>query len=139
HLTDPKPTSFSPLQIPQGTQSHTRIRLTGKGVKRVSSHGYGDHYVNIKIKIPTKLTQEQTALLTALAELEMDTPGTISGITYAKDGKKRTFEEETPPPQPPGDRQTASPSGSRFSAASSERQSKSDEGLLTKIKRAIFG
>ncbi|XP_045608455.2 protein tumorous imaginal discs, mitochondrial isoform X1 [Procambarus clarkii] len=81
------------LQIPKGTQSHTRIRLNGKGLKRVSSYGYGDHYVHIKIKVPTKLTPEQTALLTALAELETDTPGTVSGITYTKDGKRVALEQ----------------------------------------------
>ena len=41
------------LKIPAGTQSHQRFRLSGKGVKRVHSSGYGDHYIYIKIKIPT--------------------------------------------------------------------------------------
>lgn len=41
------------LRIPSGTQSHERFRLSGKGIKRVHSNGYGDHYVYIKIKIPT--------------------------------------------------------------------------------------
>nr|XP_053652856.1 protein tumorous imaginal discs, mitochondrial-like isoform X1 [Cherax quadricarinatus] len=81
------------LQIPKGTQSHTRIRLSGKGLKRVSSYGYGDHYVHMKIKVPTSLTPEQMALLTALAELETDTPGTINGITYTKDGKQVALEQ----------------------------------------------
>lgn len=41
------------LRIPAGTQSHERFRLSGKGIKRIHSSGYGDHYVYIKIKIPT--------------------------------------------------------------------------------------
>jgi DnaJ homolog subfamily A member 3 len=41
------------LKVPAGTQSHQRFRLTGKGIKRVHTSGYGDHYVHIKIKIPT--------------------------------------------------------------------------------------
>jgi DnaJ family protein A protein 3 len=41
------------LQIPPGTQSHQRFRLTGKGIKRLNSPGTGDHYVHVKIKIPT--------------------------------------------------------------------------------------
>ncbi|XP_067121060.1 protein tumorous imaginal discs, mitochondrial-like [Centruroides vittatus] len=41
-----------PLQIPAGTSSHTRIFLKGKGMKRVNSPGYGDHYVHIKVKVP---------------------------------------------------------------------------------------
>ncbi|CAL4106198.1 unnamed protein product [Meganyctiphanes norvegica] len=75
------------LQISQGTQSHTKMRLDGKGMKRVNSYGYGDHYVQLKIKVPAKPTPEQKALLLALAELETDTPGTINGITYTKEGK----------------------------------------------------
>ena len=41
------------FQIPPGTQSHQRFRLTGKGIKRLHSSGTGDHYVHVKIKIPT--------------------------------------------------------------------------------------
>ncbi|KPJ21356.1 hypothetical protein RR48_00575 [Papilio machaon] len=33
-----------------GTSSHSTIRLSRKGMKRVSQHGYGDHYVHIKIQ-----------------------------------------------------------------------------------------
>lgn len=40
------------LKIPAGTQSHHRFRLDGKGIKRVHTSGYGDHYVHIKIKVP---------------------------------------------------------------------------------------
>ena len=40
------------LRIPSGTSSHTRIRLQGKGVKRVNSFGQGDHYVHLKIRVP---------------------------------------------------------------------------------------
>lgn len=40
------------VEIPKCTSSHTRLRLAGKGMKRVNSFGYGDHYIHIKIKIP---------------------------------------------------------------------------------------
>ena len=40
------------VQIPAGIQTDQRIRLSGKGIARVSSHGFGDHYVHIKIKVP---------------------------------------------------------------------------------------
>lgn len=68
-----------PLQIPPGTSSHTRIFLKGKGMKRVNSTGYGDHYVHIKIKVPEKLNEKQKLLAMALAEME-ETDGTINGI-----------------------------------------------------------
>lgn len=41
------------IKIPAGTSSHSRLRLAGKGLKRVDSYGTGDHYVHFKIKIPT--------------------------------------------------------------------------------------
>lgn len=39
-------------QIPAGIQTDQRIRLTGKGIARVSGYGFGDHYVHVKIKVP---------------------------------------------------------------------------------------
>ena len=39
------------VRIPPGTSSHTRIRVNGKGIRRINTHGYGDHYVHIKVKV----------------------------------------------------------------------------------------
>lgn len=74
-------------QVAPLTSSHTKICLKSKGLKLVSGYGYGDHYITIKIKMPKSLTPEQKELLTAYAELEKDTPGTIFGIAFKKDGK----------------------------------------------------
>ena len=76
------------LDIPKATASHTRIRINGKGMRKVNAYGYGDHYVHIKIKVPVRLSEKQKALLLAYAELEEDTPGTVNGITYTKDGRR---------------------------------------------------
>src|SRR4030042_2673568 len=54
------------IRIPGGTQPGTQIRLRGKGVKRVSGHGQGDHYVIIRVKVPSKLTRDQKRLLEEL-------------------------------------------------------------------------
>lgn len=54
------------IRIPSGTQPGTQIRLQGKGVPRVSGHGRGDHYVIIRIKIPTRLSRDQKRLLEEL-------------------------------------------------------------------------
>ncbi|KAF8791454.1 protein tumorous imaginal discs, mitochondrial-like [Argiope bruennichi] len=78
------------VKIAPGTSSHTKIRLEGKGIKRVSSYGYGDHIINIKIKIPQKLSQKQKALVTAFAELETDTPGSVEGVVLTNEGKIAT-------------------------------------------------
>ncbi|MGH0125888.1 UNVERIFIED_CONTAM: hypothetical protein FKN15_021775 [Acipenser sinensis] len=40
------------ITIPAGIQGDQRIRLSGKGISRVNSYGYGDHYVHIKIRVP---------------------------------------------------------------------------------------
>ncbi|XP_034245862.1 protein tumorous imaginal discs, mitochondrial-like [Thrips palmi] len=85
------------IQISPLTSSHTKICLKAKGMKLVSGYGYGDHYVTIKIKMPKSLTPEQKELLTAYAELEEDTPGTIFGLTIKKDGRKvRLFPKDDP-------------------------------------------
>ncbi|XP_031844957.1 dnaJ homolog l(2)tid, mitochondrial isoform X2 [Nomia melanderi] len=109
------------VQIRPGTSSHTKIRLTGKGLKRVSGIGYGDHYVQVKITVPTKLNDKQLALLQAYAELEDHTPGSIHGITYKTDG-------------------TAGPNPKTQAKQSAESYSyNQNNGLFNKIKKAIFG
>ncbi|XP_075982006.1 dnaJ homolog l(2)tid, mitochondrial-like isoform X2 [Anticarsia gemmatalis] len=81
------------LQIMPGTSSHSLIRLSQKGMKRVSLHGYGDHYVHIKIQVPKSLSKKQKALMYAYAELEEDTPGQIHGVSFDRDGKKVSVSE----------------------------------------------
>ncbi|XP_059056871.1 protein tumorous imaginal discs, mitochondrial-like isoform X2 [Achroia grisella] len=76
------------IQIMPGTSSHSTIRLSRKGMKRVSQHGYGDHYVHIKIQVPKTLSEKQKALMYAYAEIEEDTPGQIHGVSYDRDGNK---------------------------------------------------
>lgn len=72
-----------------GTSSHTRIRLSGKGMKKLDGYGNGDHYVTFKIIVPKSLSAQQKALMQAYAELETDTPGQIMGVTRKTDGKKK--------------------------------------------------
>ncbi|VDO73282.1 unnamed protein product [Onchocerca flexuosa] len=75
------------IQIPPGTASHTKMRLTGKGIKKLNYAGHGDQYINIKVKVPKLLTEKQKALIQAWAELETDTPGTIQGISSTVEGR----------------------------------------------------
>ena len=56
------------IRIPSGTQPGTQIRLRGKGIKHVSGRGQGDHYVIIRLKIPTKLSRDQKRLLEELED-----------------------------------------------------------------------
>ncbi|KAG7504884.1 dnaJ-like subfamily A member 3, mitochondrial [Solea senegalensis] len=76
------------LSIPAGIQTDQRIRLGGKGIARVSSYGYGDHYVHVKIKVPKTLTDRQRALLLSYAEDEADVEGTVNGVTSTTTGKR---------------------------------------------------
>jgi DnaJ-class molecular chaperone len=57
------------IKIPAGTQPGTQIRLKGKGVKHVNGHGQGDHYVIIRLQIPTRLSRDQKKLLEELESL----------------------------------------------------------------------
>ena len=69
------------------------MRMAGKGIKKVSGYGYGDHYIHIRIEPPKTLSEKQRALLQAYAETESDTPGTINGLTYTKQGGKVVIED----------------------------------------------
>nr|CAA54837.1 Tid(56) [Drosophila melanogaster]CAA64528.1 l(2)tid [Drosophila melanogaster]CAA66720.1 l(2)tid [Drosophila melanogaster] len=79
------------INVEPGTSSHHKIMLRGKGLKRVNAHGHGDHYVHVKITVPSakKLDKKRLALIEAYAELEEDTPGQIHGIANRKDGSKQ--------------------------------------------------
>lgn len=50
------------------------------GIKKLEASGSGDHFVTLKIGMPSKLTDKQQSLIQEYAESEVDTPGTIFGI-----------------------------------------------------------
>ena len=56
------------LEIPAGTNSHTRFKLSGYGMPRVNGRGKGDLYVRVKIQTPKKLSKEQKSALEAFAK-----------------------------------------------------------------------
>ncbi len=58
------------LKIPAGTQSGTKFRLKGKGVKNVRSTTYGDEYIIVKVETPTSLSKDEKALFEKLAGVE---------------------------------------------------------------------
>ena len=51
------------IKIPEGTQSGTIFRIREKGVKRLHDSDYGDLYLRINVKTPTKLSSKQRKLL----------------------------------------------------------------------------
>lgn len=51
------------VKVPEGTQPGAVIRLKGKGAPRLRGNGEGDHYIKVKVVIPTKLKGKQKELL----------------------------------------------------------------------------
>jgi len=58
------------LKIPSGTQSGVKMRLKGKGIKRLGGYGEGDQIVSIHVETPTKLSAEQKEIFGRLSELD---------------------------------------------------------------------
>ena len=58
------------LKIKPGTQPGEVVKLKGKGIPRLQSFGKGDHYVHLRVVIPTELTREQKKLLEKFADTE---------------------------------------------------------------------
>lgn len=58
------------LKIPAGTQSGTKFRMRGKGVKNPKSGSTGDQYVIVKVETPTSLSAEEKKLFEALGNVE---------------------------------------------------------------------
>ncbi len=56
------------LTVAEGTQSGTKQRLKGKGIKRLQREGRGDQYVNLKVEVPKNLTKKQKDLLKAFED-----------------------------------------------------------------------
>jgi len=59
------------ITIQEGTQPGEIIRLKGKGMPSLRrGRGYGDIFVQVMVKIPTRLSQRQRELLTEFSEVE---------------------------------------------------------------------
>ena len=56
------------LKIAAGTQPETVTRLEGKGAPKLGGKGRGDHFVTIKVDIPTSVSSSDRELLMKLKE-----------------------------------------------------------------------
>jgi molecular chaperone DnaJ len=63
-----------PMDIPKGTQSGQVFQLGGMGMPHPGSQAKGDLLVEVKIKIPTKVSKKQEELLREFARLEQEKP-----------------------------------------------------------------
>jgi molecular chaperone DnaJ len=57
------------LKVPEGTQSGAQLRMKGKGVPGLRSHGKGDLIVEVRIQTPSRLNKRQKELLQQLGEV----------------------------------------------------------------------
>lgn len=58
------------IEIPPGTQPGKVFRLRGKGLPELQSYHKGDLLIQIKVWVPTKLSQQEKKLLKELAKAE---------------------------------------------------------------------
>nr|XP_057901993.1 dnaJ homolog subfamily A member 3, mitochondrial-like [Doryrhamphus excisus] len=108
------------ILVPAGCQAGQVIRLQGKGIRRMNSYSYGDHYAHIKIRVPKKLTRKQHTLMLSYAEEETDVPGTVNGVNRSSEG----------------DSASSSSDKTRSSSEGEDKQQHKEEGgFLSKLKK----
>jgi len=56
------------LKIPDGTQSGSVFKIKGKGMPDLHGRGYGELYVETRIKTPEKLNKKAKRLLEELSD-----------------------------------------------------------------------
>jgi len=76
------------LKVPEGVQTHTILRLKGKGIPHLRGNGRGDQLVRVVVATPTKLNQQQKDLLKDFAKGS----GEENYRPQDKNGKKNFFE-----------------------------------------------
>ncbi len=68
------------LEVKAGTQSGDRVKLKGKGIKKVNALGKGNMYVTYEVIVPTKLNKEQKKLIKELSETSLDDEGAFKNF-----------------------------------------------------------
>ncbi len=63
------------VDIAEGSQTGTVIRVSGQGLPRLGKRGRGDHYVVIRVVTPTNLSREEKELLTHFESLRQKSGG----------------------------------------------------------------
>lgn len=53
----------STMQVPEGTQPEQMFRIKGKGLPQLGSSRHGDHFVTVKVEIPTKISRSERKIL----------------------------------------------------------------------------
>lgn len=77
------------LEIPEGTQFGSTFRIKDKGIAKLKSNGHGDHYVYVKVVVPTNLSKEQKLQMEPLKYSLSNSP-----LTYKPRREKKVFFEK---------------------------------------------
>lgn len=75
--------SFS---IPEGTQFGSIFRLKDKGIQKMKSGSFGNHYIYVKVVVPTHLNKDQRNKIKELGDLILDKP-----LNYKPKKEKKIF------------------------------------------------
>uniref|UniRef100_UPI0037E8FBEB dnaJ homolog subfamily A member 3, mitochondrial-like n=1 Tax=Semicossyphus pulcher TaxID=241346 RepID=UPI0037E8FBEB len=113
------------MVIPPSCQADQVIRLHGKGIRRMNSYSYGDHYVHIKIRVPKKLTHKQRSLMLTYAEEETDVQGSVNGVNPSAGGGSSTSGS--------GAKSTSSEEGQ--DKQQQQQQEEEEGGFFNKLKK----
>ena len=77
------------LEIPEGTQFGSTFRIKDKGIPKLKTGGHGDHYVFVKVVVPTGLGKEQRQQLEALKYSLANSP-----LSFKPRKEKKVFYEK---------------------------------------------
>lgn len=77
------------LVIPEGTQFGSTFRIKDKGIQKLKSNGFGDHYVYVKVIVPTNLSKEQKDQMSVLKYSLNNAP-----LSYKPRREKKVFFEK---------------------------------------------
>ena len=128
------------LRIPPGTSSHSVLTLSERGFKRLDAvHAHGDHFVHLKIKVPSYLTEEQKDLIKQFAYLEENTPGTISGIDRSRPRPSQHHRQSDPKTSSESSGTSASDNENTYEPSKNSVIDTENEGFFSKMKRKLFG
>lgn len=92
------------MNIKPGTQTHSVLRLKGKGMPHLHGHGQGDQLVKVVVKTPTNLTKEQKKALEEFDKLSGGNAGNHKGggvFERVKDAFESIFPEANIPDSNP--------------------------------------
>lgn len=70
------------IDVPAGSQYHSKIRIKGKGMPHIKSSSVGDMIIVLEIEIPTRLSDKERELWSALKENSKS--GTKSSTFFSK-------------------------------------------------------